>query len=1381
MLHTQSEPGPPLPSALERYGDELKSVYSRYKLEAIVDWPPPPTENIVKLAMIGDHQIDQEFIGDMTQGNLKNVLKTKMIIEPNQLYKTIESSYGRVILIEGAPGCGKTTLCWHICQQWGNGMLFQQFSHVIMVELRDKYIRSGEDLAGILPYCGAEDSIVAEELKEMNGENVLIILEGWNELPQNLRNDSIFKELVEKGGRAPLQKSVILITSRSNTTVDLYPYIALRVEALGFTTDQIESYVHACFRSKSEPEKAEELLKIIRQNPKLEGNCYLPLILIIIVHLYDRQKTLPESFCGIIIELALSCLYRYCKDKKLLSLYDEMSSFSNIPREIKGQFVELCKLAYKATMEEKYSFSSPKMAGLGLLQNVRSLAGRGCSTTQYFLHSSLQELCAALHIQNTKTNNIEMLQSLFEVPYDYVLRFYSALTHWEDPRACNVLLEHSRAIQDKAQKHILLPAKPEPLTQTMIEVPNMMFQSIIKILMLLGYIMGIISGHKEFDREYLISILNICGTEDMEDCAREQAEIVEDLLMKMADSSFNPADSPRMLAHLFEQLKKPSFTTMEQISSKAGMNTANVLTAGLVVQEELGEMIIALTQKIPEFIQEIVESFETDEVPDEVLCEQLAQKLQQYFIELYPNPVSDNQQQQLQGFPVSPQQKVSHDAQLVYTNTYHALGKDTRLFQNLAKIMVSITFKGDFNPTMFLEFFGQNVIKHIRSKTLVENRLKTQLVHGERACNMLMLLHCVYEAQNPTLTQALGSSFEISGELNTSDLLALQSTFEIKQGSKCAWNLKDLHLFSSIADISCLANAIEVNSTITTLKLDVGFYHKELVSSVLRKQSIKRFRYNWLMRNDRDRVNSCKSLCLLLKQNRNLQALELLGADISDFGAKCLARILNTTRLVEIDLSRCEIEEEGIIALSSALASNNYLKIMHINDNLISPAALKKLSHALKQNNTLQVIGMVDEPATSQLRIEHFQEFILQLCFNSSVTCVLLNGSYIHATSLVQAVTFVNFTRKLKQRPHLSVDDHYTKNCNIEIYNDLGIQENDIRMKSINCSVVKESDGCYLMKTLPVQVWTQTLPFSIQFIDDMKTIRNASMRMILKPSSKAILINVHSQSEKPTTYEGMVSQHTSHQVVSFQERQQTLCSTLEFIQRTKSIRNMTMRLLVPPSLRSRMRMKKHTTQINIHIPNHTSQYPAVIHALEKEHPFSTQEWQQTLFCVQQFIDKSKHIRNMSMRKLLQTNRQTIDILLTVQQYNIREFTELDKFTMIYSDHRVSVILTTVEHQLKCYGINDYVHSTQCLNVLLSVLTNRLNDVGRSIQSSVNPLRPTTIQLHQENFTLPLPQVINANKNSNKITFCMFHIPSSHFDILLDNVLCYISSLLKHHS
>ena len=104
LLHAQSEPGRPLPSALEKYSDTLKRKYSKFKLRAIVDWPPPPAENVVKLAMIGDPKIDDQFIGDMTQGNVQNVMKTKTVIEPVELFARIESGGGKVILLEGAPG-----------------------------------------------------------------------------------------------------------------------------------------------------------------------------------------------------------------------------------------------------------------------------------------------------------------------------------------------------------------------------------------------------------------------------------------------------------------------------------------------------------------------------------------------------------------------------------------------------------------------------------------------------------------------------------------------------------------------------------------------------------------------------------------------------------------------------------------------------------------------------------------------------------------------------------------------------------------------------------------------------------------------------------------------------------------------------------------------------------------------------------------------------------------------------------------------------------------------------------------------------------------------------------------------------------------------------
>ncbi|CAI8024691.1 Protein NLRC3, partial [Geodia barretti] len=398
LLHAQSEPGRPLPSALERYSDALKSKYSEYKLKAIVDWPPPPAENIVKLAMIGDPKIDDKFIGDMTQGNVRSVLNTKTVIEPVDLFQRIESGGGKVILLEGAPGSGKSTMCWYICKQWGEGTLLQGFTHVLMIELRDKTIQAAKHLVQILPYFLGHDNRVAEDLIKKHGDNVLVILEGWNELPKNLRKESIFKDLVTKGGRSPLQNAVVLVSSRSNTTVDLQQYIALQVEALGFTPDQIKAYVEGCFESKGEPDRAQKLLAIINRNPKLRENCYLPLMLIIIVHLYDCSKTLPESFCAIIIELALSCLYRYCKENGILDLEDSMVSLDDVPSQLQPRVYELCELAYNATVNERYSFSNPQMDGLGLLQNVRSIAARGSSVTQYFLHSSLQELCAALHV-----------------------------------------------------------------------------------------------------------------------------------------------------------------------------------------------------------------------------------------------------------------------------------------------------------------------------------------------------------------------------------------------------------------------------------------------------------------------------------------------------------------------------------------------------------------------------------------------------------------------------------------------------------------------------------------------------------------------------------------------------------------------------------------------------------------------------------------------------------------------------------------------------------------------------------------------------------------------------------------------------------------------
>ena len=100
-------------------------------------------------------------------------------------------------MIEGAPGSGKTTLTIHICQRWGTGELFQLFADVILVQLRDPAVQRAQTIADLFPVENvAVAQEVTSELIATNGRGVLWILDGWDELPPHLQQDSILRRLI---------------------------------------------------------------------------------------------------------------------------------------------------------------------------------------------------------------------------------------------------------------------------------------------------------------------------------------------------------------------------------------------------------------------------------------------------------------------------------------------------------------------------------------------------------------------------------------------------------------------------------------------------------------------------------------------------------------------------------------------------------------------------------------------------------------------------------------------------------------------------------------------------------------------------------------------------------------------------------------------------------------------------------------------------------------------------------------------------------------------------------------------------------------------------------------------------------------------------------
>ena len=1311
-----------MPSALERYSDALKRKYSEYKLKAIVDWPPPPAENIVKLAMIGDPKIDDKFIGDMTQGNVRSVLKTKTVIEPVDLFQRIESGGGKVILLEGAPGSGKSTMCWYICKQWGEGTLLQGFTHVLMIELRDKTIQAVKHLVQILPYILGHDNRVAEDLIKKHGDNVLVILEGWNELPKPLRKESIFKDLVTKGGRSPLQNAVVLVSSRSNTTVDLQQYIALQVEALGFTPDQIKAYVEGCFESKGEPHRAQELLAIINRNPKLRENCYLPLMLIIIVHLYDCSKTLPESFCAIIIELALSCLYRYCKENGILDLEDSMVSLDDVPSQLQPRVYELCELAYNATVNERYSFSDPQTDGLGLLQNVRSIAARGSEVTQYFLHSSLQELCAALHVSRQPVpNQKEMLEHLFEAPKDYVLRFYSALTSWKNESVVEVLFKHSKSIQHTMEKLVIIPAMPEPLSQAWMMIVVMSWNARKRIL----------SGKKPFEGEQLA----LLGIPDYESFERDMSECLQEI-MKQDTFDFGGRDG--------EKMKNVMLNAWGKIATQKGIDPSSSSTYLKAMFEKLQGF------GFEPFFQELCESFGTDQIPFMVIFEQIMQRLQQEFNQTTEDP------RQMLSLPPSEGQLSQH----MIENQMKIMANNGSYFRDVMSLM---TLKPNPGPEEFREALK---IWHKISNgaQLHNNSQMLALFYGTDSITALMFLHCVYEARNPLLVPLLGSSLALKGNLNGGDLLALQSVFQMIKNSRLSHSIKTLYLTtaSSPTDMDVVLQGIE---SVKTLELSIGKYDETVVTCILKKSSVMRLKYDWMIPDEGVRIESCTSFCKCLEHNQILQVLDLSGVPMLDVGARELAKVLNTTQVVNLNLSRCGIEKEGFEELLEALESNCSLTELHLHETKITPADLESLSCLLIKNNTLKTIGMIEEPLASERTEENLREFIVRLCFNSSVTCLMLHGQYTHTPLLQQALSLVNLTRKLKQQPLLSIDDHYPKNYSPDLYDEFGIRPWEIgtkALKPINRPTVMTSRGCYLMEELPTQVWMQTLSFSLSFITESKAIRNVSMKQIMKPNSKAILVNVQSRVYKPRskTVTMVEAQRIlfPEKELPLQEQHGTLCDSLQFITRCKAVHALCIRNPLP---RRRARRKDVIVEVNGHLSDPTSQYPVVVEALQKQRPFSSQPWQQTLFCTQQFIRQSKAIRDMCTSKLLRQNNQKINIRFKTPQHTITEYSRIMSSVTVHKG-----VDPEKEYE-------DHVHTAKCMAILLSVIRTLPGDVNRPLQecpssTTNNVLLNNTVGLHSA-----VPRdLISESCERHKITS-----PASN--ILLPHLLHYLSFLLTY--
>ena len=445
----QMEGGPPDSKkvgrdALKTYADYLRE---RYQTDIpsffTLQWPPPPTRKVFNLAMIHEEPlrrgpVNEELVRLMLKGRVNDVMQRKSAIELEDLFKpAVHGKKRQVVLIEGAPGAGKSTLAWHICEKWESGELFQEFEVTIFVQLRDPAIQCAKSIADILPTkSNTMCSEVLSIMEARDGRGVLFVLDGWDEYSPGLRANTIFRKLITKPNDLSMHLSALVITSRPIASGAVQPYVSSRVEIVGFTPVELKKYFKEALQCRG-PHMVERLQQQLSIRPVIQASCYLPLNAAIVAHLFiDLKETLPTTLHEVFTTLVLCCIIRHLKRLAQEDEIPDISSLDDLPTDIQKAFDNICSLAYRGVNENKVTFSeeefipSSESATLSLIQGIQCFRTLRPIRTYNFIHLSIQELLAAFHISKmSSSEQVWIFKGLFNNPrFATVFQFYAAFT-----------------------------------------------------------------------------------------------------------------------------------------------------------------------------------------------------------------------------------------------------------------------------------------------------------------------------------------------------------------------------------------------------------------------------------------------------------------------------------------------------------------------------------------------------------------------------------------------------------------------------------------------------------------------------------------------------------------------------------------------------------------------------------------------------------------------------------------------------------------------------------------------------------------------------------------------------------------------------------------
>ena len=325
------------------------------------------------------------------------------------LEKGKESAF---ILIEGAPGIGKTVLLKEIAYRWANKELLHKFEFVLLLYLRDTSLREIVSVNDLLRlFCKGDENATqivnscAQYLLANGGKTLTLLLDGYDEYPRDLQESILIADIIK---RQVLPLCGLIISSRPHASHHFHRHVTIRVDILGFTETEREHYIKQAL--PNQPHKVKELIQYLHQQPSVDSICFSPFNMVILLYLYKLEFLLPKNSIELYHDFICSTINRH------LSKFGKhnITNLTDLPDPYNRIIQQLSKLSLKALNNNQLVFTLEEITvacpdivaipgainGFGLLQAVQHFGFYAKTMTLNFIHFTIQEFLAAHYISH---------------------------------------------------------------------------------------------------------------------------------------------------------------------------------------------------------------------------------------------------------------------------------------------------------------------------------------------------------------------------------------------------------------------------------------------------------------------------------------------------------------------------------------------------------------------------------------------------------------------------------------------------------------------------------------------------------------------------------------------------------------------------------------------------------------------------------------------------------------------------------------------------------------------------------------------------------------------------------------------------------------------